>query len=109
MIILSDGDIMRNHVKGVGENKQSLALGFDRFTKQTFGNKEFLLNCVNYLTGHEVLMAARSKEYKLRLLNQAKIKEHQLKWQLINVLLPVISILLIAFGANVWRKYKFTK
>ncbi len=109
MIILSDGDIMRNHVKGVGENQQSLALGFDRFTKQTFGNKEFLLNCVNYLSGHEALMEARSKEYKLRLLDQAKLKEQKVQWQLINVLLPIVIILLMAFGANFWRKKQFTK
>ncbi len=108
MIVVADGDIIRNHVSGVGENQKSLPLGCDRYTKQTFGNKEFVLNCINYLCDKHHLMEARTKEHKLRLLNQTKVNNQRLKWQLLNVVVPIL--LVIAFGIlfNYIRKRKYT-
>ncbi len=108
MIIVSDGDIIRNHVKGVGENQQSLPLGYDRYTKQTFGNKEFVLNCVNYLCNKHHLMEARTKEHKLRLLDQTKINDQRLKWQLINVAIPILLLIALGMLFNYLRKRKYT-
>lgn len=107
MIVIADGDIIRNTVTGVGQNRRSLPLGYDRYTKQTFGNKEFIENCVNYLCDKEHLMESRTKEHKLRLLDKAKINNERLKWQLINLALPVL--LIIAFGLlfNLMRKRKY--
>lgn len=108
MIVVADGDIIRNQVSGVGENKKSLPLGYDRYTKQTFGNKEFIMNCINYLCNNEGLMEARSKEYKLRMLDQPKIMENKITWQLINVLVPILLVILFGLTYNYIRKRKFT-
>ncbi|MBI9068133.1 MAG: gliding motility-associated ABC transporter substrate-binding protein GldG [Salinivirgaceae bacterium] len=109
MIVISDGDIIRNHVTGSGEQREALPLGYDRYTKQTFGNKELLLNCINYLCNNEGLMETRAKEYKLRLLDKPKIVEQRLKWQIINIIMPLIVLLLFGFIYFYFRKKTYSK
>lgn len=109
MIVLSDGDIIRNNVQRNGDKVEALPLGYDRYTKQTFGNKELILNCVNYLCDLEALMEARSKEYKLRMLDKPQILKHRFKWQLINVGLPIFMVLILGLLYNYYRKKKFAK
>lgn len=96
MIVISDGDIIRNQFRQNGDRLEPLPLGYDRYTRQTFGNKEFLLNAVNYLCGFDELMESRSKEFRLRMLNKAKVQDERAKWQAVNVVVPVV--LMIAFG-----------
>ncbi|MDA3892230.1 MAG: gliding motility-associated ABC transporter substrate-binding protein GldG [Salinivirgaceae bacterium] len=109
MIVISDGDIIKNQVRGVGENTETLPLGYDRFTKQTFGNKELLINCINYLCDMDGLLQARTKEHKLRMLDKPKINKQRLKWQLINVLLPIMLIILSSLVYSYIRKKRYSK
>lgn len=109
MLIISDGDIIRNQVIGVGANQKILPLGYDRYTKQTFGNKEFLLNAVNYLSDNQHLLKLRTKEHKLRLLDKTEINFHKLKWQMLNVVLPIVLIVLFGIVFYFLRKRKYTK
>lgn len=109
IIIYSDGDIIKNLVRGIGENIETLPLGYDRYTKQTFGNKELLMNSIHYLCNTEQLLEARTKEYKLRLLDKAKISEQRIKWQLINVALPIVIVILAGILIFYLRKRKYTK
>jgi len=103
MIVIADGDVIKNdETRNVPQE-----LGFDRWTGQTYGNKEFLLNAVNYLLDDNGLINIRSKEIAVAFLNQEKITSEKTKWQLINILLPLI--LLAAFGLvfNYLRKKKY--
>lgn len=109
MLIIADGDIIRNQVIGVGANQKILPLGYDRYTKQTFGNKEFLLNAINYLCDKDYLLELRSKEHKLRLLDKTEINFHKLKWQMLNVVLPIVLIVLFGIIFYLLRKRKYTK
>lgn len=109
MIIISDGDIIRNNVHRVGNKTEALPLGYDRFTQQTFGNKEFMLNCVNYLCDMNGLLEARTKEYKLRMLDRPKINKERLKWQIINVLLPVLLVIFCGLLFAYIRNKKYSK
>lgn len=107
MIVVSDGDIIKNqfHIP----QGYPLPLGFDQFTRETFGNKDFILNAMNYLTDDESLISLRSRETKLRMLDRTKISESRISWQLINLLVPVLLVL-IAGILLVWlRKRKYTK
>ena len=108
MIVISDGDIIRNQFRQ-NSNGQSepLPLGYDRYTRQTFGNKEFLLNAINYLCGFDELMESRSKEFKLRMLNRAKITEQRTLWQMLNVAVPVLIILVFGLIFNALRKRRY--
>lgn len=106
-IIVSDGDIIRNEVSLEGE---PYPLGFDRHTRQSFGgNKEFIVNAVNYLCDDEGLMSIRSREIKLRLLDKTKAEDEKITWQIINVLLPVIIIILFGIAVNFFRRKKFSR
>lgn len=103
MIVIADGDVIKNDVfKNVPQE-----LGFDRWTGQTYGNKEFLLNAVNYLLDDNGLINIRSKEITVEFLNREKIADEKTKWQVINILLPLL--LLGAFGVlfNYFRRKKY--
>ncbi|MDP2335631.1 MAG: gliding motility-associated ABC transporter substrate-binding protein GldG [Bacteroidota bacterium] len=97
MIIFADGNLIANQFRISGGVAEYMPLGYDRFSKQTFGNKALLLNAVNYLCDDEGLMELRSRVFKIRLLDKVRMKEGKLMWQLLNVLVPLVLISL--FGA----------
>ena len=106
MIFVADGDIIKNQLHYTKGNP--LPLGYDQYTKQFFGNKEFILNCMNYLTDGPNLIAVRSRELKLRMLDKTTIDETRLKWQLINVIIPVLIIIVFGIIQAYIRKRKYT-
>lgn len=108
MVVIADGDVIRNDVQGKGENMNILPLGYDRYMNQQFGNKEFLLNAVNYLTDDDGWMALRSREIKLRLLNKPAIIGQRTFWQVTNVVLPLLILGLFGLIFNLVRKRRFT-
>jgi ABC-2 type transport system permease protein len=106
MIMISDGDILHNEVQY--STGRPIPLGFDRMTNQTFGNKNFLMNCINYLCDDSGLISVRARELTLRLLDKKKVKSEGTKWKWINTLLPLLSIGLIGTLIYFRRKRKYT-
>ncbi len=106
MIVVADGDIIRNQFESDG---RPLPLGYDRYSGQTFGNKDFIMNAMNYLTDNSGIIEARAKDIRLRLLDDQRVKNHQMSIQVVNTTLPVLLIL--AFGAIrlAWRKRRYTR
>jgi ABC-2 type transport system permease protein len=108
MIVFADGNLIANQYRIQGGVPEFMPLGYDRYMKQTFGNKALLLNAVNYLCDDEGLMELRARVFKIRLLDKIRLKEGKLMWQLLNVLFPIL--LISAFGAVYVsvrrRKYK---
>lgn len=110
MIFVADADIIRNDVQGSGENINVLPLGFDRYMNQQFGNKDFILNAVNYLTDDDGWMELRNREIKLRLLHKRSIiGGTKTFWQIVNMTLPLL--LLGVFGGAFFfvRKRRYTR
>ena len=103
MIVIADGDLIKNDVI---RNKPQ-ELGFDRWTGQTYGNKEFLMNAVNYLLDDNGLINIRSKEIKVAFLDQQKIASEKTKWQLINIVLPIALLGLFGLVFMYLRKKKY--
>ncbi|MBP0905803.1 gliding motility-associated ABC transporter substrate-binding protein GldG [Mariniflexile gromovii] len=102
MVVIADGDVIKNDVyRNVPQE-----LGFDRWTGQTFGNKEFLLNTVNYLLDDNGLINIRSKEINVEFLNQEKIADEKTKWQVINILLPLLLLGTFGLLFNYFRRKK---
>lgn len=89
MIVIGDGDLIRNDV---GRDGSPFPLGYYRYTQQTFANKEFLLNCVEYLLDETGSMQTRSKEIRIRALDKVRLQEEKVRWQLFNLLLPLVFI-----------------
>ena len=79
MIVIADADIIRNEVRRVGLEETPLPLGQDKYTGQMFGNRDFLINCLNYLVDDHGIMELRSRELKLRLLNKSKVKSEKIR------------------------------
>lgn len=109
MIIIADGDIIRNQVQFTNGTYTPLPLGYDLHTGQTFGNKELILNSVNYLCDDTGLMSVRSRELKLRALDINKARESLLTWQLLNILVPIGLIILFGIIQFAIRKRRFSK
>lgn len=104
LILIADGDLIANEVlKG-----KPLELGVNKWTNQRFGNKEFLLNAVNYLLDDSGLINIRSKTVKIDFLNKEKAYKEATKWQLINIVLPLLILLIFGFVFNFLRKKKFS-
>lgn len=103
MIIVGDGDIIKNDL---GKNGP-LELGFDRSSGQLYGNKEFLLNCVNYLLDDSGLINIRSKDIKMAFLDMNKVSEEKTKWQLINIVCPLVLVGIFGMVFNYLRKKKY--
>jgi len=105
MIVISDGDMIKNDFNRA--TGMIYPLGYDKYTNQTFANKQFLLNCMNYLLDDEGLLQLRSREVKLRLLDMKKVSLQKTKWQIYNVLLPPLIILLFSLIQYYLRKRKY--
>jgi len=111
IFVAGDGDMIRNEVVMNNNRPEPLPLGYDKDTHQTYGNKEFAMNLINYITDDKALISLRAREYKIRLLDKTKVrtKKEQLKWKLINVLLPVLLVIIAGLLYNYFRRRKFGK
>jgi ABC-2 type transport system permease protein len=105
MIVISDGDVIKNEIDRNGPKE----LGYDSKLNQFFGNKEFLVNAANYLLDDNGLINIRSKEIAVAFLNSEKITEEKTKWQLLNILLPLVLLGIFGFSFNYFRKKKYAK
>ena len=105
MLVISDGDVIKNDL----QQGKPLELGFERYTGNTYGNKEFLLNAVNYMLDDNGLIDIRSKEITIAFLNEQKAANERQKWQIINLVLPLLILGGFAFVFNFFRKRKYLK
>lgn len=108
MIVVADGDIARNEVRRIGSTETPLPLGQDRYTGETYGNRDFLINCLNYLVDDNGIMELRSRELKMRLLDKKMIKNERIKWQMINIAGPAIIVIFAGIIFNWLRRRKYT-
>lgn len=94
LVLIADGDLIANEVDPTGN---PLELGFDYLTRKQYGNKEFLLNTVNYLMDDTGLINIRNKDIALSFLDGQKTAKTINKWQALCIGLPLL--LLLGFGA----------
>ncbi|WP_439696051.1 gliding motility-associated ABC transporter substrate-binding protein GldG [Mucilaginibacter sp. AW1-7] len=104
MVVISDGDILKNQI---GSDGSPYPLGYDHYTQQSYGNKNLLLNIADYMTDDSGLIALRTKEIKIRLLNRARIRNEKLYWQLVNTVGPLALVLICAIFQHYIRKRKY--
>lgn len=107
MIVVADGDIIRNQIEI--KRREPLPLGYDQYTGNTYGNKDFIMNAMSYLIDGEGLVNIRSRELKIRLLDQTKISHSRTKWQVVNILIPTALIVVLGVVLAVIRRKKYTK
>jgi gliding-associated putative ABC transporter substrate-binding component GldG len=105
MIVISDGDIIKNQLD---KNGTPIELGFDKFTQNLFGNKEFLMNCTNYLLDDIGLMNIRAKDVNLPLLDKEKVHNNYTQAQMITIGLPLVVLALFGIIFTYLRKRKYS-
>lgn len=105
--VIADGDWLINQINSKDES--TYPLGWDRYTEQQYANKTLLENIIDYLSNEESLISLRNREVKLRLLDQALVKEQKVKWQVINVAAPVLILLIVGMAQQYLRRRKFTR
>lgn len=106
MLVSADGDLIKNQLHY--NRHYPLPLGFDQFTRQTYGNKDFIINAMNYLTQENGLINIRSREIKLRMLDKNKARQNLIFIQVLNILTPLILVLLLGLFLSYIRKMRYT-
>ncbi len=105
VIVFADGDMIINDFDP--ESNEPLALGVEAFTKTTYANEQLVLNILDYMVDDSGLIETRSREVKIRPLDRVKVKQERAKWQVINLVLPVLLILMAGVLKWYLRKRKF--
>ena len=107
MIVVSSSDIITNELQGQGKETQVLPMGYDRASKQLFGNREFIVNAINWLTDDEGLMQLRTKQQQMYLLNKSVAYENRDKYAILSILIPITMMSLIMGSVFLYRKKKY--
>ncbi|HNJ61655.1 MAG TPA: hypothetical protein PLS16_11010, partial [Chitinophagales bacterium] len=106
MIVIADGDVIANDLDSKGS---VIPLGYDRYGQQQYANKDFILNCVEYLVDDNNLIEARNREVKMRLLDKAQLTEKKELWQFLNFAIPVFFISIFGYIYFKQRQRKYAK
>lgn len=109
MIVVSSSDIITNEIQGQGQSSQVLPMGYDRVSQQHFGNRDLIVNAVNWLTGDDALMQLRTKQQKLYVLNKKEAYENRNQYAILNIAFPVFFIVLVMGSIFLYRKRKYEK
>ena len=108
MVVVADGDIIRNEIEQHREGLMLVPLGYDRVTRQMHSNRDFIVNTMLYLTDDEGVMQLRNRRVDLRLLNRAVVESQRDLWVWVNTLLPMVLLAMFG-GVFFWlRKRKNT-
>jgi len=105
MIVIADGDIALN---AVTKNDGPLQMGVNPYTKYKYANSEFVMNCIEYLSDNSGILESRSKDLTLRLLDKKKLETGKTTWQLINIIVPLLLVLLFGGLYQFVRKRKYS-
>lgn len=88
-IMIGDGDLIKNYVD---ENGKPDMLGINYIERYIYGNKDFAMNCIEYLCDQDGLIETRAKEVKLRPLDDQKVGDNRIQWQLLNMIAPLLVL-----------------
>ena len=105
IIVCSDGDIPVNDFDKT--QNTPLPLGFDKYSGNTFANKDFVLNAIDYLLDDNGVITARSKEIILRPLDKVALQDEREYWQMINLVVPIVVLILAGLLKGYWRKRRY--
>ncbi|PCE62666.1 gliding motility-associated ABC transporter substrate-binding protein GldG [Sediminicola luteus] len=104
IIVIADGDLIRNQTR----QGRPLELGYDKWTNNFYGNKEFLINCLNYMLDDSGLINIRNKQVSIPFLDREKVAQDRSYWQLLNIGVPLVLLILLALGFTWYRKRRFS-
>jgi gliding-associated putative ABC transporter substrate-binding component GldG len=112
MIIIGDGDMALNDFSP--QQQQVLPMGLNKYTVGTnyeyqFANRDLILNCLEYMVNDVGIMETRNKDFVLRVLDTQKVSEQKLTWQIINIVVPLLLVILFGVIYQMVRKMKYSR
>ena len=102
-IVIAGGSVIRNDV----QKGEPLPMGYDRMTNMRFGNRDFILNAVLYLTDDEGYIQLRNKEITLRMLNTNVARNSRVRIQMLTTLFPLLLLALIGGTVAIVRRRRY--
>ncbi|MCQ2201853.1 MAG: gliding motility-associated ABC transporter substrate-binding protein GldG [Bacteroidales bacterium] len=110
MIVVGDGDIIRNDVRFRNSGEPQITpLGYDEISRQTFGNKDFVVNAVQYLADEDGLMNLRNRTFTLRLLDKAKISEGTTMLKIMAIGIPILFVVIVGLLIYFYRRRAYSR
>jgi gliding-associated putative ABC transporter substrate-binding component GldG len=106
MAVVADGDLALNPVS---QQDGPLSMGMNGYTRQSYANRDFLLNLLTYLTDDSGILEARGKDYTLRLLDPEKVEREKTFWQVFNIAAPILTVLLFLAGFRAWHRRRYAR
>ncbi len=107
ILVVSDGDMLRNEVDR--RTGRPLPLEIDPVRRRTISNKDFVLNAVSYMINDKGIILSRNKQITMRPLDNFAVNESRKYWQVFNIGLPVVVVVVFAALWGYWRKYKYAR
>lgn len=104
-IVIANGSLISNDI----ENGKALPVGYDRYTQNQFGNRDFLINALLYLTDDDGWINLRNKELTMRMLNKNISRTQRTLIQWLNVGIPIFLLLLLAIVFHFYRRHKYAR
>lgn len=105
IVICSDGDMIRNEFSL--KDGAPMELGLSPYSQMKFANKDFVLNAVDYMLNDQGLIVSKNKSFAIRPLDKVKVANEKLKWQLINLVLPIVLLIIYGVLRAYWRKKRY--
>jgi ABC-2 type transport system permease protein len=105
IIVCGSAEIVINDVTQRGPTP----MGYNKDINYTFANQDFIQNCIDYVTSSSGILETRSKDFTLRLLDPKKVEDSRSFWQLINIVLPLLLVIVAGFIFQFIRKRKYTE
>lgn len=108
MIVISDAEFTKNLYNP--DNNNITPIGFNKWERKIYaGNKDLILNSVEYLLDKDGILASRAKEFQMRLLDEQEVTNRKMYWQSLNIAFPIISLVVFGLIFYFARKYRFSK
>ncbi|MBQ7191690.1 MAG: gliding motility-associated ABC transporter substrate-binding protein GldG [Paludibacteraceae bacterium] len=104
-VVVASGNLARNE----WQQEQPLPVGYDRYSKTQFSNRDFLVNAVLWLTDDSGLISLRQKSVSLRLINSQTAQRYRQTIQAVSIAAPLLILLLTGIVMIAVRRWRYTK
>ena len=99
--VFADGNLAENQT----DKGEPLALGYDKWTNNLYGNKLFLQNTIHYLMGEESRLQLRSKTVQMAFLDGVLLNENNRTLQFIALWSPLLFLLFLGGGLRLFKQF----
>lgn len=109
MIVVSSSQLIKNEIISNGDQTQVLPIGYDRISGVQYGNRDFIINAVNWLANDDEWLSVRKKQIKQRILNKQLVLSNRNYYTTINSIVPIMIIGIFIGLVMLYRHNKYSK